>query len=393
MEDVDFEPPEMIWTKKIKNPCPWNYTKFYLNDSGTKRVCIKNDLTKFKVDVNEESKKIQLNPEKMKKLFHFSNIKIEPERVYFEAAMIYTLPQTRNKYLICSNFMNDEFGLFTKLIYGNNNQFMFIEGMFDDNKSLESMDSYILKRTGRLYKSTRDLSNLTYKELLQLQGDCSLIEYHGDDYELIYEGQIINEKFDTRGSELQGTEFLYKEPQDLYRGEWKEGLRHGNGTMWYENGYIYEGDWKDGLRHGNGKYRLLKKYVYEGKWKDDKKDGKGFEINGDVYYEGEWKEGLRHGNGFEIMNNEIYKVKFEMDIEKSKNFVYEGSKENFVKYLLSKQAQSSYEVPNRFMSLLRLKMPEMGFRKHRKNKSRKNKSRKNKSRKNKSRKSKSRKSK
>ena len=88
------------------------------------------------------------------------------------------------------------------------------------------------------------------------------------------------------------------------------------------------------------------------------------------------------------MNNEIYKVKFEMDIEKSKNFVYEGSKENFVKYLLSKQAQSSYEVPNRFMSLLRLKMPEMGFRKHRKNKSRKNKSRKSKSRKNKSRKNK-----
>ena len=55
-------------------------------------------------------------------------------------------------------------------------------------------------------------------------------------------------------------------------------------------------------------------------------------------------------------------------------FIYarmDRSKENFVKYLLSKQAQSSYEVPNRFMSLLRLKMPEMGFRKHRKNKSRK----------------------
>ena len=126
-----------------------------MNESGTERACISHDLTSVILDYYGDEKEIPLNPEKMKKLFHFSNVKVEPgPRLSFDAAMIYILPQesmrhmlpeTGNKYLICSGFTNDEFNLYTKLMYGNKNQFMFIEGMFDDNnKSFERMDSYIL---------------------------------------------------------------------------------------------------------------------------------------------------------------------------------------------------------------------------------------------------------
>ena len=39
-----------------------------------------------------------------------------------------------------------------------------------------------------------------------------------------------------------------------YRGEFKNGVKDGKGTMYYKNGYVYEGDWKNGKRDGIGKY-------------------------------------------------------------------------------------------------------------------------------------------
>ena len=35
---------------------------------------------------------------------------------------------------------------------------------------------------------------------------------------------------------------------DIYDGEWKEGLIHGQGKMIYKNRVTYEGEWKDGVR-------------------------------------------------------------------------------------------------------------------------------------------------
>ena len=302
MEDVDFEPPEMIWTKKIKNPCPWNYTKFYLNDSGTKRVCIKNDLTKFKVDEIEReraserdinvSKEIPLNPEIMKKLFHFTNVQIVDDGVVsYDAAMRYNSP--RYKYLIYANFHNDKINPINsmKLIYGDENEFFLYPYDEDPFKyeeiTLEEMDSILSKRYGRLFKSKRDLSRLNDKELIdQLLNPDLVLRYYNElnpdlrlHYDLIYEGQLINGKFDTTGSKEIGIAYNYDINTINYEGKWKRGLRHGKGKNTYKSGNVYEGQWKEGLRHGKGKIIYKNGAVYKGIWKDDQKDGVGFLFN------------------------------------------------------------------------------------------------------------------
>jgi len=42
--------------------------------------------------------------------------------------------------------------------------------------------------------------------------------------------------------------------QATYTGEYRDGKRHGKGTMIYPDGSKYVGEWKDGLRHGHGLY-------------------------------------------------------------------------------------------------------------------------------------------
>ena len=62
----------------------------------------------------------------------------------------------------------------------------------------------------------------------------------------------------------------------FYKGEFKNGLRHGKGTEYYPNGNItYQGDYVNDQFEGFGTYIME---------------------NG-VYYVGEWKFGFRHGKG------------------------------------------------------------------------------------------------
>lgn len=36
----------------------------------------------------------------------------------------------------------------------------------------------------------------------------------------------------------------------FYEGQWKQGKREGNGTLYYTNGDVFQGFWKDDLKHG-----------------------------------------------------------------------------------------------------------------------------------------------
>ena len=44
------------------------------------------------------------------------------------------------------------------------------------------------------------------------------------------------------------------EDSNLYNGEWKDGLMHGEGTLKYRDGSVYKGEFKSGLLHGKGKF-------------------------------------------------------------------------------------------------------------------------------------------
>ena len=61
-----------------------------------------------------------------------------------------------------------------------------------------------------------------------------------------------------------------------YEGMFENGLREGDGVMYYPNGNVYEGQWHLGKRHGHGKFL----------WKES-----------GSYYVGEFKDGEMSGNG------------------------------------------------------------------------------------------------
>ena len=61
--------------------------------------------------------------------------------------------------------------------------------------------------------------------------------------------------------------------ENKYEGEFRNGLPHGKGTIFYAEGATYIGEWKKGLRQGEGKYTFKvdgKELIKEGIWKKDK---------------------------------------------------------------------------------------------------------------------------
>jgi hypothetical protein len=54
----------------------------------------------------------------------------------------------------------------------------------------------------------------------------------------------------------------------VYDGEWKDGVRHGQGKMKDQSGE-YDGEWLDGKRHGQGVMKYSNGDVYDGKWQDN----------------------------------------------------------------------------------------------------------------------------
>jgi hypothetical protein len=85
-----------------------------------------------------------------------------------------------------------------------------------------------------------------------------------------------------------------------YKGEWKNGKRHGWGTLLYPDGSQYRGEWSNDRFNGTGtkEYVNSKIYKYVGEWKNGDKYGWGTEVySTGSQYTGEWKEGKMHGKG------------------------------------------------------------------------------------------------
>eukprot|EP00741_Cyanophora_paradoxa_P004025 tig00000754_g3910.t1 len=100
---------------------------------------------------------------------------------------------------------------------------------------------------------------------------------------------------------MQGRgEFAY-DGGDRYVGEWREGKKHGRGSLYYGDGYSsYVGEWREGTQNGRGRFvygdaavgnedEHCKKY-HSFAAKSDGSCGGG-------EYEGMWKDGKKHGHG------------------------------------------------------------------------------------------------
>ncbi len=100
-----------------------------------------------------------------------------------------------------------------------------------------------------------------------------------------------------RGAALHG-KGQYLSKAFRYEGEFKEGLKHGQGAYTWPNGDIYEGEFAEDRPSGKGKYRFSTGDTYEGEVKSGVIIGRGTYVakNGDQF-EGSFRDGKPHGTG------------------------------------------------------------------------------------------------
>jgi hypothetical protein len=107
-----------------------------------------------------------------------------------------------------------------------------------------------------------------------------------------YDGNFLNEKFDGYG------ECQYKNGA-IYKGEWKKGKEHGNGTFIYaEKKRTYKGGFVNGKKEGYGELIWDGIATYKGDFYNNTLNGFGIYIETNNYkYEGHFTDAKRHGDG------------------------------------------------------------------------------------------------
>ena len=88
-----------------------------------------------------------------------------------------------------------------------------------------------------------------------------------------------------------------------YIGNFKDGDRHGEGSMTWDVGDTYKGQWVKNKMHGKGTYYRNKHFTYTGSFKAGIIEGQGTaKYTNGVTYTGEWKNNTRHGQGTLVDN-------------------------------------------------------------------------------------------
>lgn len=89
-----------------------------------------------------------------------------------------------------------------------------------------------------------------------------------------------------------------------YAGEWRNDRIHGKGKMTWIDGESYEGQWHNEVKHGLGKYSWPTDKTYEGQWANGCMEGNGIlyygkrsDLPGRYSYEGQFSDDMPQGNG------------------------------------------------------------------------------------------------
>lgn len=134
------------------------------------------------------------------------------------------------------------------------------------------------------------------------------------------------ESTETISSNLDYCKVSYKDQNDggqgTYRGQCKNGLPDGAGTVTFYNGDELSGSFEKGILSGDGRFKSADGSTYEGAWEDGMRHGRGtFNWARGSSYIGEWNEDERHGKGVftwsngnrfegEFRNNKRYNGKY-----------------------------------------------------------------------------------
>jgi len=153
-------------------------------------------------------------------------------------------------------------------------------------------------------------------------------EFKRPDGIISYTGQWKAGKREGQGTEkcLDGS---------VYKGQWKEDKYEGQGELRMPDGGIYTGQLKAGRREGQGMQKFPSGIIYTGQWKANMADGQGEfkRPNGSICYTGQWKANKREGQGTgECSNGSVYEGQWKADMQHGKGkatsadgSVYEGS--------------------------------------------------------------------
>jgi hypothetical protein len=127
-----------------------------------------------------------------------------------------------------------------------------------------------------------DFKIFFYKVIIEVINMGNKIEICYDD-KLSYVGQMKNQKFDGEGT------LYYNDTGDLYKGNFKDGMKHGLGELQFYSGDKYIGEFFQDQQHGKGKYISNNGYIYNGNFSFGTLlgDGEIRDINNELIYKDE----------------------------------------------------------------------------------------------------------
>jgi len=125
---------------------------------------------------------------------------------------------------------------------------------------------------------------------LKYQGGYMFGNYHGYGKLIInkneiYEGEFVDGIYDGKGT------YFWKNQHIKFTGNWKENVRHGKGKLYEKNKLIFSGIWKNNIRNGIGQKYKNNSLIFDGVWKNDVKHGYGKEYDDvkNIIREGLWE--------------------------------------------------------------------------------------------------------
>mmetsp|Transcript_66820 Transcript_66820/g.139529 ORF Transcript_66820/g.139529 Transcript_66820/m.139529 type:complete len:514 (-) Transcript_66820:154-1695(-) len=101
----------------------------------------------------------------------------------------------------------------------------------------------------------------------------------------------------------------------VYRGQFRDGKRHGKGTLTHSNGTIHEAEWRNDKRQGKGTEVYLDGTRFTGSYVDDLRSGYGkMTWPEGSQYQGQFERGKANGEGLlQRTDGSIYKGHFSED--------------------------------------------------------------------------------
>ena len=113
---------------------------------------------------------------------------------------------------------------------------------------------------------------------------------------IYYQGEVKREYILFGDYILEGLGSKTYPDGDKFVGEWKDGVRNGQGIFTFgkgkHEGDKFVGEYKDGVRNGQGTYTWTNGQKYVGEWKDEKENGQGtMSLSNGEKFVGEYKDG------------------------------------------------------------------------------------------------------